>query len=88
MKFRKKPVEVEATQWYKNGDHPDDGETDAVEGKIVRYFRNPSWDGEVECSVCGIRFHEHGWIDTQDWFEEHPKQYMDALREMGKRRQS
>ncbi len=64
MKFRKKPVEVEATQWYKNGDHPDDGETDAVEGKIVRYFRNPSWDGEVECSVCGIRFHEHGWIDT------------------------
>ena len=25
MKFRKKPVVVEATQWFKNGDHPDDG---------------------------------------------------------------
>jgi hypothetical protein len=22
MKFRKKPVVVEATQWFKNGDHP------------------------------------------------------------------
>jgi len=22
MKFRKKPVEVEATQWFKDGDHP------------------------------------------------------------------
>ncbi len=27
-------------------------------------------------------------INTQDWFDKHPKQYMDALREMGKRRQS
>lgn len=25
-KFRKKPVVIEATQWFKNGDHPDDGE--------------------------------------------------------------
>ena len=24
MKVRKKPVEVEATQWFKNGDHPKD----------------------------------------------------------------
>jgi hypothetical protein len=24
MKFRKKPVEIEATQWFKNGDHPED----------------------------------------------------------------
>ena len=23
MKFRKKPVEVEATQWFKMGDHPE-----------------------------------------------------------------
>ena len=22
MKFRKKPVEIEATQWFKHGDHP------------------------------------------------------------------
>jgi hypothetical protein len=24
MKFRKKPVVIEATQWFKNGDHPKD----------------------------------------------------------------
>jgi hypothetical protein len=24
MKFRKKPVVIEATQWFKNGDHPQD----------------------------------------------------------------
>ena len=24
MKYRKKPVIIEATQWFKNGDHPDD----------------------------------------------------------------
>ena len=24
MKFRKKPVVIEAHQWFKNGDHPDD----------------------------------------------------------------
>ena len=24
-KFRKKPVVIDATQWFKNGDHPDDG---------------------------------------------------------------
>ena len=24
-KFRKKPVVIEATQWFKNGDHPLDG---------------------------------------------------------------
>ena len=26
MKFRKKPVVIDATQWFKNGDHPDDGQ--------------------------------------------------------------
>lgn len=26
MRFRKKPVVIEATQWFKNGDHPDDGD--------------------------------------------------------------
>lgn len=25
MKFRKKPIVIEATQWLKNGDHPEDG---------------------------------------------------------------
>jgi hypothetical protein len=47
-KYRKKAVEFEATQWFKNGDHPDDaieqlrasgGEPFDSEGKVVRYYR-------------------------------------------------
>ena len=30
MKFCKKPVVIEATQWFKNGDHPDDYNHDTV----------------------------------------------------------
>jgi hypothetical protein len=61
MKFRKRPVVVEAHQWFKNGDHPDDGEG---EGKIVRYYRNPLVDGRVQCGYCGGPMMTHGWIDT------------------------
>ena len=83
MRFRKKPVVIEAAQWFKNGDHPDDypdgevlvgGEMEQMsgaamkdlgwEGNVVRYFRHPSVDGERPCERCGVRMHEHGWIDT------------------------
>ena len=36
-RFRKKPVVIEATQWFKNGDHPEDGPCDR-EGEVVRRF--------------------------------------------------
>ncbi len=63
MKFRKKPVEVEAYQWFQNGDHPKDGDKE-FEGEVVRYFRRPDLSGERRCSECDVRFHDHGWIDT------------------------
>jgi hypothetical protein len=77
-KFRKKPVEIEATQWFKNGDHPeddafsppklsDDEDTSGRverEGKVVRYFRRPGVPGDGICSECYQPFHVHGWIDT------------------------
>ena len=66
-KFRKKPVVIEATQWVKNGDHPEDGigaATDMTEGLVVRYFRHPFVKAETLCNVCGVRMHDHGWIDT------------------------
>jgi hypothetical protein len=83
MKYRKKPVEFEATQWFKNGDHPLDYSKDAQgfeagelrtftagerrekswEGDVVRYYRRPDVPGEKLCIACGIRMHEHGWID-------------------------
>ena len=71
-KFRKKPVVIEATQWFKNGDHPLDDATrggttpDGAEweGLIVRYFRHPDIPGDQLCTKCGIKMHDHGWIDT------------------------
>lgn len=72
-KYRKKPVVIEATQWFKNGDHPEDGDEvfeegefkgQKLEGKVVRYFRRPDVPGEQACEKCGKTMHEHGWIDT------------------------
>jgi len=75
MRYRKKPVVVEATQWFKNGDHPDDNvrrpyedtgalPVDAREGEVVRYYRHPSIDGHYQCRQCAVTMHQHGWIDT------------------------
>lgn len=75
MKYRKKPVVIEATQWFKNGDHPEDGvmrpyeDNGAIpenprEGKVVRYFRHPSITGTTYCTKCNAIMHNHGWIDT------------------------
>jgi hypothetical protein len=79
-RYRKKPVVIEATQWFKNGDHPDDQvaqvsvdpdvvneyELQPVEGAVVRYFRRPEpeYAGELVHDLCGRRWHDHGWIDT------------------------
>lgn len=79
MKFRKKPVVIEAHQWFKNGDHPEDRFSskgvlpEGCEGDVVRYFRNPNIPGTDFCQGvdkkgipigCGRMFHDHGWIDT------------------------
>ena len=78
MKYRKKPVVIEATQWFKLGDHPQDdirlldathggqARTIETEGKVVRYFRHPdkAYAGERQCEQCGEIMHKHGWIDT------------------------
>ena len=66
---------TDATRWFKNGDHPlddvlrpfeDTGKipTEPREGKIVRYYRNPSVDGVSICEECGNTLHEHGFIDN------------------------
>lgn len=75
MRFRKKPVMIEAHQWTKNGDHPDDDcfrpfeDTGVIpseprEGAIVRYFRHPRIPGTDICTSCWRTFHDHGFIDT------------------------
>jgi hypothetical protein len=73
--FRKKPVVVEASQWFKNGDHPKDGDEvfdsgrykgQRLEGKVVRYFCAPDVPGALVCPHCGKPMLKHGWIDTPE----------------------
>lgn len=75
MKFRKTPVVIEATQWFRNGDHPLDGKErfesgefngELFEGKVVRYFRHPEVAGTTLCRECGVEMDVHGWIDTKE----------------------
>lgn len=72
--FRKKPVVIEATQWFKNGDHPmddtrtvtpvpGDGAPFLSEGKVVRRHRLPG-GSHAQCAHCGDTMNNHGWIDT------------------------
>jgi hypothetical protein len=75
-KYREKKL-VEATQWYKNGDHPDDHVGDMVsdpgggpdyekiEGAVVRFFRRPEveFSGDGIHEVCGMFWHNHGFVD-------------------------
>lgn len=74
-KYRKKPIVIESTQWFKNGDHPLDNSfrssdhkleeaAHMVEGNVVRYYRTPKIDGQEKCKHCGDIMHNHGWIDT------------------------
>ncbi len=74
MKFRKKPVVIEASLWTKNGDHPHDGSEfirvgdDVVlsEGAIVRRYNSPDRPGDSACRECDTTMRLHGWIDTRE----------------------
>lgn len=67
---------VEATQWWRNGDHPDDGVGEPaadpaggtyarIEGAVVGFFRRPEpeYAGDTVHQQCGRRWRDHGWID-------------------------
>lgn len=73
MQYRKKPAVIEATQWFKNGDHPQDRsiQIDAAEGassekltegQVVRFFRSLTIPGGRFCSECGNVFQKHGML--------------------------
>ena len=72
-KYRKIPVVIEATQWFENGDHPEDGTEcfqsgpyagELYEGKVVRRFARHDIPHDHVCSECNHPFAIHGWIDT------------------------
>ena len=54
-RFRKKPVEVEAAQWFQPGDHP------AVYACAAPYRR--IGDSQL-CEACHHRVVAHGLVDT------------------------
>ena len=72
MNYRKKPVVIEATQWFRNGDHPDDfsdrdnadSSPPAREGMVVKRYRRPDKPGSSRCETCSYTFNDHGWIET------------------------
>lgn len=73
MKYRKKPVVIEAHQWWRNGDHPEDNTHSVTatngfdypsEGNVVRYYRHPEVPGTRICQKCERSYYDHGWIDT------------------------
>lgn len=60
MKFRKKPVVIEAHQWFKNGDHPNDYDRGhwGTENGVLREFsgserKDNQWEGDV------VRYFRH-----------------------------
>lgn len=67
-KYRKKPVVIEATQWCKNGDHPDDYSADVEgigEGGKPQIFtgderKSKGWEGSV------VRYFRHPFRSGDD----------------------
>ena len=66
MKFKKKPVIIEATQWFKNGDHPldynktHDGLRDGEMSQFPPDERKANgWEGDI------VRYYRHPSIDGQ-----------------------
>lgn len=60
MRYRKKPVVVEATRWFKNGDHPLDyvqDETAFQNGRLVSvpasHRKAHNWEGDL------VRYYRH-----------------------------
>lgn len=52
-KFQKKPVIIEAIQWFKLGDHT----------RVQPFLKN----GKIlvsQCVHCGLPYSQHGWVDT------------------------
>ncbi len=71
-RYRRKPLVVEATQWFKNGDHPEDFAkpvrpddpdcTELTPGKVVRPFHDAGIPSGSPCARCGKRMSGHGQI--------------------------
>lgn len=71
MKFRKKPVTIEAEQWYevtydREAGHGITPEDMPIYHLGVGYYRRPEdeFSGKNLCPHCEMSLHVHGFIDT------------------------
>lgn len=71
MQFRKKPVVIEAEQWFevtydREAGHGITPEDMPIYHLGVGYYRRPegAFSGENVCPYCEKPLHIHGWIDT------------------------
>lgn len=55
---------LEANQWFRNGDHPDDRTINRINtGRVVKrhlYYKTPR--GGSKCTFCGIPLDLHGMV--------------------------
>ena len=54
MKYRKKPITVEASRWFKDGDLPE----------VVKFRERFPGDLQNYCQRCQKNLDSHGWIET------------------------
>lgn len=57
-KFKKKPVVIEASQWFKEGDHLAVENPMRIPADIVESIKM------LGCDHCGTDWECHGWVDT------------------------
>ena len=54
MKFRKKPVVIDAQQWFESESHP----------SVRPLYSTPALGDLVKCEHCSKIRQAHGWIET------------------------
>lgn len=77
MKYRKKPIVIEASIWVSPGDHdavqpfrhppvnPETGEiTAGAEGVLLGQMKHSQTPARFRREDCDFRMHDHGYIDT------------------------
>lgn len=62
--YRKRPAQVHAVRWWRNGDHPGDGPS-SREGKIVKHYRDQAVHVGTVCPYCMEHMLDHGWIEAE-----------------------
>ena len=55
MKFRKKPVVIEATQWFKDGDHPAVKMTNGGKDPIIQTLEGPHFVTPGDWIITGVK---------------------------------